>query len=145
MKKYTVALAFVLAFSLLTACGGGNDAPSAPAGGNSASAPPASQDNTAPGSTPELIIIDLSGGWKQTNSNSEKSYQIAMIANETIEIYWKNEDDNSTALYWAGTYASPATETKEYSWDSVNDKAERTAPCLHQVMIKRPSPIKMIL
>lgn len=113
-----LALTLMLAFSL-TACGDGSDAPS---GDSSTSTLPTSQGNDTPSSTPAPVVLDLFGGWKQTNSNSETSYQIAMIADGTIEVYWKNEEDNSTALYWAGTYASPATAADEYSWDSINDK-----------------------
>lgn len=67
-------------------------------------------------------VLDLTGGWEQTNSNSDTSYQIAMIAEGTIEVYWKSDDD-TTSLYWAGTYIAPTSETNEYSWDSVNDKS----------------------
>lgn len=70
----------------------------------------------------EQIVLDLTGGWKQKNSNSDTSYQIAMISDGTIEIYWKS-DDNNNSLYWAGTYIAPTTETNEYSWDSSNDKS----------------------
>jgi len=72
--------------------------------------------------TPAPTVLDLSGGWQQTNSNSDTSYQIAMIADGTIEVYWKSDDD-STSLYWAGTYIAPTSETNEYSWDSANDKS----------------------
>jgi hypothetical protein len=41
------------------------------------SEPPVSQsNNVTPTSTPVPVIFDLSGGWKQTNSNSETSYQM---------------------------------------------------------------------
>jgi len=69
----------------------------------------------------ELTVLDLTGGWKQTNSDSETSYQIAMIADDTIEIYWKG-DDETTSLFWAGTYQPPTSDTKEYIWESESDK-----------------------
>jgi predicted small secreted protein len=75
-------------------------------------------------------VLDLTGGWKQTNSNSDTSYQIAMIAENTIEVYWQNEEDNSMGLYWAGTYVAPTSETNEYSWDSANDKSKTDSALL---------------
>lgn len=104
MKRLlSIALALVLTFTL-AACDGNSNAPS----GND-------ESNT-------LTVLDLIGGWKQKNSKSDTSHQIAMIDDGTIEVYWK-ADDNTTSLYWAGTYIEPASETNEYSWDSVNDKS----------------------
>ena len=99
----TLALTLMLLFAL-AACGdSGNDGDTGNPSGS--------------------LVLDLSGGWKQTNSNSETDYQIAMIADDVIEIYWVFEEDDLTALYWAGTYVSPTTDTNEYSWNSINDKA----------------------
>lgn len=104
MKRLlTIALALALTLTI-AACGGNSNAPS----GNDESNTP--------------TVLDLTGGWKQTNSNSDTSYQIAMIADGAIEVYWKSDDD-TTSLYWAGTYIAPTSETNEYSWDSVNDKS----------------------
>lgn len=108
MKRLlTIALALALTLTL-SACGGNTNAPA----------------NTDTGNTPEPTptVLDLTGGWKQTNPNSDTSYQIAMIADGTIEVYWKSDDD-TTSLYWAGTYIAPTTETTEYSWDSANEKS----------------------
>jgi hypothetical protein len=91
-----------------------------------ATAPQESDGNNTSASVP--TVLDLTGGWKQVNSNSDESYQIAMIADGTIEIYWSGDDD-TTALYWAGTYIVPSSETNDYSWNSVNDKS-RTAMAL---------------
>jgi len=76
------------------------------------------------------VVLDLSGGWKQTNFNSDTNYQIAMITENTIEVYWKSETDNLTALYWAGTYVPPTSETNEYSWESVNDRSRTDSALL---------------
>jgi hypothetical protein len=101
-RVLTISLILPLIFAL-TACGSSTDAPS------------------------ESTVLDLAGGWKQTNSNSDTSYQVAMIAEGTIEVYWKMDDDLS--LYWAGIYTAPTTELNEYSWSSGNDKS-RTANVL---------------
>ncbi len=111
MKRLlTIAMALALTLTL-AACGGNSNAPSGKDGS----------------STP--TVLDLTGGWKQTNSNSDTSYQVAMITDGTIEIYWKS-DDNTTSLYWAGTYVMPTSETNEYAWDSVNDKSRTDSALL---------------
>ncbi len=81
--------------------------------------------NNATGATP----LKLDGGWKQRNSDSDTNYHVAMIADGTIEVYWRAED-NSTSLYWAGTYTAPTTGGNEYSWDSANDKSRTEAALL---------------
>ncbi len=116
------AIVLVLALTLaLTACGSGINAPS----GN---AKITSNDDDST-NTSDAVVLDLSGGWKQANSNSETSYQIAMISDGTIEVYWKTDDD-TTSLYWAGTYIAPTSEINKYSWDSVNDKSRTDAALL---------------
>lgn len=67
----------------------------------------------------EAKVPDLKGSYKQTNSNSEDSYQVAAIDDDTITIYWFTASDQTTALYWTGTYEAP-TEAGKYSWDSKN-------------------------
>ena len=86
----------------LSACGGGNTS-----GGAS------SQEPAAP--------PDLTGEWKQVNSNSEDSWQSATISDGTIEVFWVSDNGDTTALYWAGTYAAPETADEPQSWDSEND------------------------
>lgn len=106
--KRLLKMLLVIALTLtLVSCGGNTNAPS----GNDES------------------NLDLSGGWKQRNSNSNTNYQIAMIADGTIEVYWKS-DDNTTSLYWAGTYDTPTSESNEYSWNSVNDKSRTDSALL---------------
>lgn len=65
---------------------------------------------------------NLTGRWKQSNSESEISYQAGFIYDDIIEIYWISEENEMTALYWAGTYEAPETAEEPYSWLSQNDK-----------------------
>ena len=67
---------------------------------------------------------DLTGEWKQTNSNSEDAWQSAEIADDTIEVYWVSDNGETKALYWAGTYTAPTTADEPYTWQSENDKAK---------------------
>lgn len=70
------------------------------------------------GSAPKQAgISDFSGTWKQTGDND--SYQEAVIADGTIEIYWMSTDTKS--LYWAGTFENPDKEVTEYTVISEND------------------------
>ena len=64
---------------------------------------------------------DLTGEWKQINSNSEDGWQEATIERETITIYWVYNSGDTKSLYWAGTYVAPTTTDEPYSWDSEND------------------------
>ena len=77
----------------------------------------------------ENKVLSLVGNWKQVNSNEQKSYQKAVISEDCIEIYWVFEEDDTEALYWAGTYEAPTSNYKEYKWASVNDK-EKTGTSL---------------
>lgn len=72
---------------------------------------------------------DLTGTWKQSNSETEDAYQEAVISGDTIEIYWVSNGGDTKALYWAGSYAAPVDATEPYSWDSKND-TEKTATAL---------------
>lgn len=104
MKKTIFSLlALSLVFSF-TACGGS-----------------ASSDNASEKSE-EPKKIDLAGDWKQSNSGSDESYQIATIQNDVIEIFWYSEEDETKALYWSGTYAAPEDTEEPYTWVSDNDK-----------------------
>lgn len=63
---------------------------------------------------------DLTGEWKEADTSG--SYQQATIKNGIIEIYWKNDKEGMTALYWYGTYVAPTVSKGDYSWVSVKDK-----------------------
>lgn len=69
----------------------------------------------------------LTGTWKQTNSESDDSYQEATITDSTIEVYWVSAD--TKALYWAGTFVAPTKADEPYTWDSAND-TEKTSSAL---------------
>lgn len=64
---------------------------------------------------------DLTGEWKQTNSNSDESWQSATITADTIEVYWVTDNGDTKSLYWAGTFIAPTESGNPYSWDSEND------------------------
>lgn len=90
MKK-TLALTAAAALMLgLTACGASEDS-------NTGS--PAAQAETSSAPAVEKAP-SLDGAWKQTNSESEDSYQEATIEGDT------------KSLYWVGTFEAPATTAK---------------------------------
>lgn len=68
--------------------------------------------------TPETVP-DLTGVWKQTDADD--SYQKAIITSDTIEITWETE--NSSSLYWAGSFDPPTTAEEPYVWESKNNHA----------------------
>lgn len=98
MKKFTV-LVFLMAFLIGTAsCGSRTD------------------------SNPSQSIPDLSGQWKQVNSDSQNRYQGAIIDGNTIEIYWVVNNGDTYSLYWSGSFVAPTTADELYSWVSDNNK-----------------------
>ena len=111
--KQKLAIAAAIALFALTGC----------------SAPTSSTVESAPAETTETTEaapaapLDLTGEWKQTNSNDESSFQSALISADKISIDWVNEDDGSTAIYWVGTYVAPTEATDSFTWDSENDKS----------------------
>lgn len=66
--------------------------------------------------------VDLTGEWKQTNSNDAESFQSATITGDTIEVFWNAPDAKS--LYWAGTVEVPEDGATSFTWDSANDKSK---------------------
>lgn len=76
-------------------------------------------DEPAP-KTPKLPP-DLSGQWKQVNSQFEDSYQGAIISGDKIEIYWVSNNGDTRSLYWSGSFDAPSTADEPYSWVSKND------------------------
>lgn len=104
MKKFLALALSLLLCMALAACGG---TPSESGGADEPAQPP-----------------DLTGEWKQINSNSEDSYQAATITADTIEIYWVSDGGDTKSLYWAGTYAAPETADEPYTWDSENDHSK---------------------
>ncbi|MDQ0614419.1 hypothetical protein QF046_002060 [Microbacterium sp. W4I4] len=117
-----VPIKLVGAVTLLALLGGG-------AVGCSAESDPATPKSDAQGAssgaTEEASApkpVDLAGTWKQTNSNSEDSYQAATVTGDTIEIQWVAPDTKS--LYWSGTVEVPQDGSTDFTWDSVNDKTK---------------------
>lgn len=53
------------------------------------------------------VPLDVTGNWKQTNSQSIDSYQVAAIDEDTITIYWYSTEDKTYGLYWSGTFDAP--------------------------------------
>jgi hypothetical protein len=106
MKNFIapIALAAVLA---LTGCGG--------AGTTTTGAVESKAAQDAPKAP------DLSGEWKQSNSNSEKSYQQATITGDKITINWVSDGGNTTSIYWIGTFAQPTSANEPYTWTSQRD------------------------
>ncbi len=108
------------AIALLALIGFGTVACSAPA-------EPADTKSDSSSAAPEEVEeapepVDLTGEWKQTNSNDAESFQSATITADTIEVFWNAPDTKS--LYWAGTIEVPADGSISFVWDSVNDKTK---------------------
>ena len=94
-KKITAILMAIIMVGALTACGNSQTDK-----GQSNNAQPNSSAEQK--TTTTKAPADLSGEWKQKNGDKD-NYQIAKIANGTIEIYWHSEEDESDSLYWAGS------------------------------------------
>lgn len=117
--KHRALAPFVIVAFLLTGCSSspGTAATESSGGGSTASAPAEEQ---APAAEP----LDLTGDWKQTNSNAADSYQAATIAGSVITVNWVNEADSTTALYWVGTYEAPTDAAETFTWLSAGDVAQ---------------------
>lgn len=66
-------------------------------------------------------LLDLTGTWVQTNSNSEDAWQEAVISDGIIEINWVSDGGDTKSLYWVGSYDAPTEAVNEYVWTSNND------------------------
>lgn len=64
---------------------------------------------------------DLIGEWKQSNSNSEDSWQRAKITSDSIEVYWVTDGGDTESLYWSGTFENPTSADEPYICDSQNN------------------------
>jgi hypothetical protein len=116
------------ALLLLTGCSAPvADTVSTPSGSQTADA----EAQTAE-ATPEVVVepLDLTGDWKQSNSNSPESYQTATINGDTIAIDWVNDAESTKAVYWIGSYVAPNEDTESYSWDSQGDVAQMESALL---------------
>ena len=108
MKKAIALLVAAMLLTGLSACGGSTTADA-----------PAKSDGTSKTETnkeePKPQPADLTGTWKQTNSNDPSSYMEATISGDTIEVDWIGTDTKS--LYWKGTYQAPAA-AGDWKWTS---------------------------
>ncbi|WP_091229667.1 hypothetical protein [Microbacterium sp. 3J1] len=101
----------------------------------SCSAPGASTDTKteSQSAAPEEVEeapepVDLTGEWKQTNSNTPDSFQSATITADTIEVSWNATDSKS--LYWAGTVTVPEDGSTTFTFDSANDTTKTDSAML---------------
>lgn len=101
VKKCIGIMSAALLVSMLAACGGST--------GNAAKQEPP---------TPP----DLTGEWKQTNSNSEDAWQSAEIADDTIEIYWVSDNGETKARIGPVLTPPPPRADEPYTWQSQNNK-----------------------
>ncbi|SFR62996.1 hypothetical protein SAMN04488591_2572 [Microbacterium azadirachtae] len=62
---------------------------------------------------------DLTGDWIQENAGD--SSQSATVTADTITVNWVSTKDDTTAIYWAGTYQAP-TDAGNFTWTSTRDK-----------------------
>ncbi|MBD7958355.1 hypothetical protein H9651_11940 [Microbacterium sp. Sa4CUA7] len=115
MRRFIAPAALALSALLLAGC-----APAGDADSSSPSSPSKVEETVAPPAEP----LDLTGEWKQTNSNAEDSYQTATITEETISVDWVVTSDSTSAIYWVGTYEAPKEDVDAYSWESVNDTSQ---------------------
>lgn len=106
LKKSISSLALVAVLAL-TACGG--------AGSTTGGASDSKTTQEAP------KVPDLIGAWKQSNPNSEKSYQQASITADKMTIEWVSDGGNTTSIYWVGTFAGPTSASEPYTWTSQRD------------------------
>ncbi|ADX72184.1 hypothetical protein Asphe3_09950 [Pseudarthrobacter phenanthrenivorans Sphe3] len=106
LKKSIASLALVAVLAL-TACGG--------AGSTTSGAADTQTTQEAP------KIPDLTGAWKQSNPNSETSYQQATITADKMTIEWVSDGGNTTSIYWVGTFAAPTSASEPYTWTSQRD------------------------
>ena len=77
--------------------------------------------NDQPANDEPAEPLDLTGTWTQVNSNSDDSWQEAVIEGDTITINWISDGGDTKSLYWAGSYDAPTEAVTEYAWTSNND------------------------
>lgn len=72
----------------------------------------------------EKEAYNLEGEWKQVNSQSDDTWQNAVIKDGEITINWITDNGDTSSLYWAGTYDAPKEYSEIYKWESKNDKSK---------------------
>ncbi|MBQ9492140.1 MAG: hypothetical protein IJR54_00175 [Oscillibacter sp.] len=76
---------------------------------------------------------DLRGQWRQILSEDGEEpeyYHIANITGDYIEIYYYYTADQSTNLYWYGTFTPPEDGKEPYVWVSENNLPKNISPRL---------------
>ena len=68
---------------------------------------------------------DLTGRWEQEHGEGATYYQIAVISEDAIRVYWHLTEDDSEYLYWSGSFTDPEASGKAFKWVSENNHAEQ--------------------
>ena len=76
----------------------------------------------APTSSSSAKAVDLTGTWKQTNSDYSDAWMEAEITDDTITVYWIGANGDTKALYWKGSYDKP-DKAGDWQWTSQGDTA----------------------
>jgi hypothetical protein len=128
LKMTMTSIAIVSALTLVGCSSPGASAPAGSSGPAVEKPAEAVEEPAAP--------LDLTGTWKQTNSSSD-AYMVATVDGATITAQYVNDVEDTTALFWAGTYVPPTDDSDTYSWDSVNDTAQT-----EKSILASPDPTK---
>ena len=82
------------------------------------------EPETEPEAEEEIVAIEsFEGAYAEKGYEEITSYMLAEIEGDTIHIYMYSETDESSILYWTGSFEQPEGRA-EYSFDSVNNKEE---------------------
>ena len=134
MKKAIALLVAAMLLTGLSACGGSTTA-DAPA--KSEGTPKTETNKEEPKPQP----ADLTGTWKQTNSNDPSSYMEATISGDTIEVDWIGTDTKS--LYWKGTTETMASAllasqdaTKDFTYSEADGVSWETTALGTTITVK---------
>lgn len=90
------------------------------------SADMAASSNTtdaAASSVSDTQSINLDGNWIEDDASSKDTYQVGFIDGNKMQIFWVNKTDNSTAVYWAGSFDNVQGTPDNCTWKSNNDKS----------------------
>lgn len=72
----------------------------------------------------ELAPVDLTGEWKQSNSNDPERWSEATVTADAITVNWVADSGDTKALFWAGTVEAPTDNAQTFSWESQNDTTQ---------------------
>jgi cytoskeletal protein RodZ len=82
------------------------------------------EPETEPEAEEEIVAVEsFEGAYAEKGYEEITSYMLAEIEGDTIHIYMFSETDESSILYWTGSFEQPEGRA-EYSFDSVNNKEE---------------------